>query len=385
MPGADRDARIENVDDVFPRLSPGILCATTLDGGVLYDLVSEHLSFLNPSGAALADACGRQLDRHERCGAWASGAGVSVARVAGDVDAALETFRAAGFVGRSEPPPTIYLPDAPVTPLADDEHSTIQAAGLHRIRFRSRSTALIAAIDDTLGLTSTDPPTADFQVVLGDDGTIGLLTDTEWRFAGRGDLLDRLVTVVNDFVARTTTGLVLHAAAMQSPGGATIVFPAAPGSGKSTLAAHLLQHGWAYLGDESVTIRTGDLAVVPCAKPISLDERSCEALDLPPEVAGDVPVDVVAANARVVRCAVPPPTSLVSPNYVGPDGDPEVATLGFTDALVAGVGNALNLRYVGNPGLATLVALATHVPVHTIAYRSGDEGIAQLAGLGIDS
>lgn len=372
--------------DPFPRLSPGILHASTPDGGVVYDLVTERLAFLNPSGAALCAACANGSDRSAWLQSWTETTGGSIERINRDLGAALEAFGDAGFIGRTDVPPTTYPPDAPVTQRDDDGLTTTQAAGVHRISFRSNDAALLAAIDDCLGLAPNEAPTAEFRLDADELGAIRLLTDTEWRFSGLGDLVDRLVTVLNDFAARTTTDIVLHAAAMQSPGGATIVFPAAPGSGKSTLAGHLLQRGWAYLGDESVTIRTGDLAVVPCAKPINLDESSCVALGLPVEAAGDVPVDVAAAHAQVVRDAVPTPTVVVSPRHVGPDGDPVTAPLGFIEALVLVVGsNALNLRYTGDAGLASLVELVSQVPVHTIAYRSSDEAVAHVQGLGIDS
>lgn len=98
-----------------------------------------------------------------------------------------------------------------------------------------------------------------------------------------------------------------------------------------------MQHRWAFLGDESVTTRTGDLAVVPCTEPLGLD------------------------------------------------GTPSRDRLGFEAALVTLVGNALNLRYVGTPGLETLVDLAASVPVHTIAYCRSGEAVGHLRDQGLDS
>lgn len=383
--GISSGATSTDVTETFPALSPGILHAATPDGGIVYDLVTERLSFLNATGAAVCAACAQRSDRSTWLDTWAATTGVAVDRIDRDLDAALDDFRDAGFVGRTDPPPKTYAPDAPVTALWDGECATTQAAGVHRIRFRSHDAALVAAVADRLGLATDEPPTAEFHLAVDAAGTIRLATDTEWRFPVAAELVERVVTVVNDFVARTTTDVVLHAAALRSPDGATIVFPAAPGSGKSTLAGHLLQRGWAYLADESVTIRSGDLAVVPCAKPIALDETSCAVLGVPVDAAGDVPVDVVAAHGVIVRDPVPPPTAVVAPTHVGPDGQPAIATLAFTDALVLTIGNALNLRYVGDLGLASLVALVARVPVHTIAYRDGDEAVAQLAGLGLDS
>ncbi|HET8931622.1 MAG TPA: hypothetical protein VFN21_13255 [Acidimicrobiales bacterium] len=371
--------------DTFPGLSPGVLGAASPRGGVVYDLVSEQLSLLNASGAALLAACADRSDRTRLLDAWSVDAGVPIAQLCDEVDDALAEFHTAGFIGRSDPSPRIHLPDAPVTPLDDGEGAATQSAGVHRIRFRSSAPALVDMVDDLLGLASSDEPTADFHLVPEADGTIRLVTDTEWCFADRDELVGRLVMVVNDFVARTTTDIVLHAAALRSPRGEVVVFPAAPSSGKSTLAGVLVQHGWAYLGDESVTIRADDLAVAPCAKPLGLDEASCAVLGLDLALAGDVGLDLVASGAIPVTDPCPSPTAIVVPSYVGPEGSPSRELLDFDAALVTLVGNALNLRYVGSSGLETLVTLAASVPVHSIAYRTSDEAVTRLSDLGFDS
>lgn len=370
---------------VFPALSTGILFAFTTEGGVVYDLVTERLSLLNASGAALCAACRDQVDFASTVRDWAGQVGVGVDALGDDIRAGLAGFVEAGLVGRDESPRRTFPPDAPVTPMTGGETGTVQAAGMHRIRFRSTEPLLVELVDGILGLACDDAPTAEFALLPQTDGSVRLITDTEWHFPHREELAERIVTVVNDFVARTTTEAVLHAAALRSPAGRTVVFPAAPGNGKSTLAAALVQRGWAYAGDESATIRGDDLAVVPCAKPILLDTSSCAALGLPTDLAGDVPLTRITPDPDVIREAVAAPVTLVVPRYVGPGGDPSSDAVESTDALVELVGSTLNLRYVGERGLETLVHLSETVPMHRIAYRSTDEAVARLTELGFDS
>lgn len=369
----------------FPTLSNGVLFAFTTEGGVVYDLVTERLSLLNESAAELCAACRDHAHFDSMLSVWAKRSGMAVDVIRDDVEEGVAELIEAGVLGRDESPRRTFPPDAPVTPLTGDESETVQAAGVHRIRFRSHDPSLVELVDGILGLACDDAPSAEFALLPQADGSVRLVTDTEWHFPHRAELAERLVTVVNDFVARTTTEAVLHAAALRSPSGGTVVFPAAPGNGKSTLAAALVQRGWAYAGDESATIRGDDLAVVPCAKPILLDASSCVALGLPTDLAGDVPLTRITPDPDVIREPVAAPVALVLPRYVGPGGDPSSDAVEPTDALVELVGSTLNLRYVGERGLETLVHLSETVPMHRIAYRSSAEAIAQLAELGFDS
>lgn len=367
----------------FPSLSPGILFAPTSDGGVVYDVVEEQLSFLNVSAAAVCHACDEQLDRAEALRTWADATGIDPARLGADVDRALVDFAAAGMTGRTTPPPRTYPPDAPVTPLAAGDAATVQAAGIHRIRFRSRGAAAIESVRGALGMEEpVAHPTAEFTVVMDEEGGVRLVTDTEWHFGDLRAMTSTLVSVVNDFVARTDTEVVLHAGAVQAPDGTIVVLPAPPGCGKSTLVGALIQQGWSYLSDESATVRRDDLAVVGYAKPLSLDPTSLTALRLSPDLGPEVLPDAVASGVRVRNKPTAAPGAIVIPRFVGDDGVAEQATLTGQEALTALVGNTLNLRYVGARGLETLVALCEQVPVHTIAYRSTAEAVAQLAALG---
>ncbi|MBS1848523.1 MAG: hypothetical protein JST73_09630 [Actinobacteria bacterium] len=366
-------------------MSPGILFAATGDGGVVYDLVTEQLSFLNPTGAAVLAECVGGASFDAAVVEWSDAANVPEDRIRSDVERALEDFSTTGFIGRDTAAPDLAIPSAPVGPLVDGMSTTVQGVGAHRIRFTSTDPALPSLVDAIIGLASSGAPTAEFTMVAESDGSIRLVTDTEWLFTDRAQLEGQLVTVVNDFVARTLTDAVLHAATLRSPTGDTVIFPADPGSGKSTLAGLLVRRGWAYGGDESATIRCEDTMVLPCAKPIDLDAASCVVLGLGAEIAGDVAVRRINPEAVILDEPLDPPAAIVSPCYVGSDGEPAVQRLETTDALVQLVGSTLNLRYVGTPGLETLVRLAEGVPVHRIAYRSSAEACEQLAALGFDS
>lgn len=376
----------------FPALSPGILTSPTRDGGVIYDLLTSRLSFLDRPAAALAAACQAQASFDAVTSEWAAATGAPLDRVRGDTATALDAFATAGFTGRTTPAPRTFPAYAPPGHLGDGDHVTTQAAGLRRIRVRSTDPSLVALVERTWGLATGDEPDAEFVVVEQDDG-IRLVTDTEWRYADRADLAAGLVTVLNDFVARTAGALMLHAATLRAPAGQVVVFPGAPGSGKSTLAAVLTQHGWDLAADESTTVLAGNLTVVPCAKPIGLDASSCQVLGLAAGTAGDVAVDEIAGRPARIVDELPAPAAVVLPSYVGPgagrDLDLEANTgterLDGADALVALVANSLNLRYAGSEALAALVALAETVPVHTISYADRDQAVAMLAELGHDS
>lgn len=368
----------------FPPLSPSAIFAWTPSGtGVVYDLLSETLFMINATAAAVCDACVDEAPYARTISSWANQTGVTSASIDADVDAALADFAARGWIGGSETRRT-YLPDAPVTRLQSGETETTRAAGVHRIRFRSSDPSLVDDVVTVLGLpVADDRPTADFHLTPRDDGGVSLQTDSEWPFPDRRELRERIIAIVNDFVARTTTDVVLHAAAAQAPDGKVVVLPSPPGSGKSTLVAGLAQRGWTYLGDESATIRSRDLSVVPYPKPLDLDSTSLSALRLDPTGHPTTKARDLGESVRVGTLPTPPPSAIVLCTYVGDTGQPALDTLACDEALVELVRNTLNLRYVGAPGLQTLVALANEIPVHRISYRSNAEAVHWLNELGI--
>lgn len=365
----------------LPSLSIGILTARAPWGGVAYDLVNGELSFVNPSAMSVLHACRNGFELEALLAEWVHPEGPPVDELQTQVDAALADFAERGLVGRTTQPIKTYPNATPIDPPEPGEASTTQVLGAHRLRFCGANANLITLVADRLGLTCEGDPTAQYRIIEEANGSIRLVTDTEWHFADAKAMASTLIAVVNDFVARTTTDVVLHAAGLRSPKGNCVVFPAEPGSGKSTLAALLTQQGWAYGADESVTIRTDDLAFMPCAKPIGLDATSCVALGIDPALAGDVPIGDVARDATVLTGVVPGPQVIVIPRYVGCDGTPTIDRVESTDALVSLVASTLNLRYVGDPGLDTLVRLATTVPTYRITYRDNDEALRSLAEL----
>lgn len=367
----------------FPPISRGVVFARTKGGGVVYDLIGEDLHFLNSSAAAVCAACAEEAPREAALATWAAHAGLPVDRIAADVDAALGDFSARGWIGGTAVPST-FPPDAPVSPLNPGEAHATQAAGLHNIRFRSDDPTLIEAVVDVLGLPpDTGPPTADFHIEATPGGGATLRTDSEWPFPNRQELKDRIIAIVNDFVARTTTGVVLHAAVAESPSGQLVVFASPAGSGKSTLVASLAQRGWVYLTDEAATVRNADLAVLPYPKPLELDSTSRTVLGLAPVAESVTRADDLGPSILIGTRPGPPPSAIVLCTYTGENGENAVESLETDDALVALVRNTLNLRYVGSRGLETLVALAETVPVVRISYRSSDEAFEQLEAFGL--
>lgn len=367
--------------DRLPNLSPGIIVAHNRRGAVLYDLIAEELCFLNFTAAALCSACAEGMSLTHATDLWADQTSTVARTIRSDVLAALEEFAARGWVGRAGMP-VMHRPDAPVTALSAGEASTTRGAGAHNIRFRSQDRSLLAEIVDILALPAIDgAPSADFRLIRHQGGAVDLYTDSKWAFPNSEEPRERIVAIVNDFVARTTTDVVLHAAAARSPSGQVVVLPAPAGSGKSTLVAGLAQRGWCYFTDESVTVCTSDLSVLPYPKALDLDPSSRSALNLHPANGAMTPAVELGRSVCVATRPGPPPSAIVLCSFVGEAGRPAVTTLDPDVALTDLVRNTLNLRYVGSPGLDTLVRLAEGVPVHRVSYRSSAEAFDQLRDL----
>jgi hypothetical protein len=93
----------------------------------------------------------------------------------------------------------------------------------------------------------------------------------------------------NHLAAASVTGVVLHAAAAEGPGGA-VVIPGTSGAGKTTIVAHLVAAGYGYLTDEAVVL-DGSGEIAPYPKPLSLDLRSIESVGIDPSSLPLVPDD----------------------------------------------------------------------------------------------
>lgn len=160
--------------------------------------------------------------------------------------------------------------------------------------------------------------------------------------------------------------LIVHAAVVER-GGSALLLPAPPASGKSTLCAALVARGWRLLSDELALIEIGRRSVVPMPRPISLKNRSIDAIaKFWPDVAiGDVVPDTLKGSVAHVR---PPadsvrrggeaavPAWVVLPRYA-PGEATELVAMSKCEAFMRLVDSAFNYSVHGRAAFDTLADL----------------------------
>lgn len=376
----------------LPALSAGVALASAPCGGAVYDALRSEVHLVNPAGLLVLDACRTEATLSATTDALVVACALDRDAVAVSLDQTLARFAELELVGRRVGPTAGLWTGAPPSSLASDEHFTIQVAGVHRIRFRSTDGALINDVRDRLAL---DPPhpdavdgvaidgvaiddvaiddavTDDFHLTVTSSGGVTLVAETQWNFPSREALLNQLVFVVTDYLARSTLATTIHSGAARSPAGQTVVFPGVSGAGKSTLVGGLIQAGWDYLSDESVCLVSGVRSVIGFPKPLRLSASSCAVLGIAPRSEGgdDLLVESVAPDASKVF-ASRPPVMIVAPEYRFNGDVSMVGPLDFRDALCLLVESCTNLRVMGDEGLASLCDLAAEVPAYRITYGS---------------
>lgn len=171
--------------------------------------------------------------------------------------------------------------------------------------------------------------------------------------------------------------LIIHAAVVER-GGRALLLPAPPASGKSTLCAALVAHGWRLLSDELALIELGGRAVVPMPRPISLKNRSIDAIaKFWPEAAiGDVVPDTLKGSVAHVR---PPldsvsradetavPAWVVLPRYAAGEAT-ELAALSKCEAFMRLVDSAFNYSVHGRAAFDTLADLVDACECYAFTY-----------------
>ncbi len=177
---------------------------------------------------------------------------------------------------------------------------------------------------------------------------------------GAAELIATLVHDVNRRVLDDTTLLAAHAGGVACDG-AAVVLPAHMESGKTTLTAGLVQAGFAYVTDEAVAFDWDTLAIVPYAKPLSIDRGSWplfEAFEPELPFAGDgyvatqwqVPADALRPDAYARRGHA---RYIVFPKYDA-DARTELVAMTRGEALVELAKNTFRFREHGRRALITL-------------------------------
>lgn len=160
--------------------------------------------------------------------------------------------------------------------------------------------------------------------------------------------------------------LIIHAAVVER-GGRALLLPAPPASGKSTLCAALVARGWRLLSDELALIEIGRRSVVPMPRPISLKNRSIDAIAKfwPDAAIGDIVPDTLKGSVAHVR---PPadsvrrggdaavPAWVVLPRYAQGEAT-ELVAMSKGEAFMRLVDSAFNYSVHGRAAFDTLADL----------------------------
>lgn len=361
----------------LPVRSSGVRAAPLGNDLVLHDGATAMVHVVNATGAVVWQACDGQTPASELVADLAAASGADASLVQIEVVRCVEDFAAAGLVGRQGP-------------VADPEPGTIGTAqhgayvgavhyvGIERVQFTSDDADLLAAVDHLLGpLAGPSGPTVSLRLDRGSHGVVLVGQGAEQRFSSAAEFLDHAPSVLNRVAATTRLCLSLHAGAVRSPAGSSVVLPAVSGGGKSTLTAALVLHGWDYITDEAVGVLASPLAVIGYPKPLALDPTSRAALGLAPEARPYARPADLRDDVAVVRGRVAPATVVLPAYEPGCQASSEHLAPGAAVSAIAE--HALNLVAAGQTGLDALVALAAGVPVLRLHHGGGHEAVAAVA------
>ena len=335
---------------------------------VLYDTVAEAVHVLNASAGLAWEACDGSTDLDDVAAAIAAEADIDPYAVASDLAVGVERLAVAGLVGRPVAPPP--APELRRHVGGADPSGRVSAVLDDGVRFRCPDPSLLSDIDALLApLDDEREATLDITVHPMPDGSVRLSgPNAEQTYASRTSLLDALPSALNQVAASSSSCIALHAACVRSPTAEVVLLPGTSGSGKSTLTAALVQAGWAYGTDEAVGVREGSLEVVTYQKPLVLDASSRAVLGLIASSSPNTSPSDLRSDVALLLGAEGPVDRVVLPRFEASATTSLSAPLPPGDALIAIVEHVLNLRLVGEMGLATLCQLAERVPVQQLVH-----------------
>lgn len=362
----------------LPAVRDEVLVERFGDGVVVFEPDTALLHVLNAEAALVLQACNRGWSAVELVAEVARASGVARNRVRVDVETCLAELRHVGVVAGD---------DATASPSRPAEDSGVHVApppvpaptgALTSRAFAVLDEVIVIRADDRDLLDRVDSlfadlvvdraPTQRWSITIDADGArlVGL-TEPGTVFHDANALVNHLPTILNEVAATSTTCLALHAGVVRSPSGVVVVLPAISGSGKSTLTAWLVQQGWEYLSDETAAIRPGSLSMVPYPKPLALDGSSRSLVGLNRRHSANVPSAELRSGAAMSPDRSPPVGQIVLVNYQA-GAATTLVPIQPEAAVLAVAPHALNLRWVGPPGLAALVHLVTTVPCHSLTH-----------------
>jgi hypothetical protein len=350
------------------RRSTGLLVARLGVDSVVYDPLEEAAHVVGPLGTWILES-DHETAVEDIVDDAVAVTGVRRPDVEAEIVATVEVLRSKGLLDRQEAPPTAPAP-WPGSGLPDTGRplGVVHAAVDHRIAFRSSSPDLLQAVDGVLGDGVAEAPTTILDIEREPDGGVTVTAADVWPFPDLGACLRQVVTVVNEYAARSDDTLVLHAGAVRTPDGRVLLLVGSADAGKSTLTSALVQAGCDYLGDESIGIDVDSSGVIAYPKPLTLDGSSLRLLGLDPGLGPDVALRDVRPGAVALTGSDLPVSEVVVPTYVAGRAVAMATGLSPTEAIRAVLPNALNLLRAGQPGLASLCRLVERVPVTAVEH-----------------
>jgi hypothetical protein len=160
----------------------------------------------------------------------------------------------------------------------------------------------------------------------------------------------------------------LHAGAAAYQGRAVLI-PAPGGQGKSTLVTRLCERGWAYLGDDVISL---DPTIgVAYAFPQRPAFRIDPARDVSPEEVTALPKVDVPLDRRSV-CRQPTPVGTVILPVYRRDGPTELVQCGPAETALAILASTLNFSRHREAAVRAVARLVEGLRAFQLAYASGD-------------
>lgn len=345
---------------------------------VAFDLIRETAHVLSGPAAWLCSAPGPEVI-DELISSLPRSPSTTQVTLA-EIDAAVDALCELGLLRRTEP----YRPLEPPRPAGDPARpgrhiGRTHGVGDHRVAFRSDDLDLIEVMDSTLGDRIDEPPSEFFDAHVNADGHIDLHACDEWGFPNRDALLVQLPVVLNDHNARSHGVVVLHAGAVRTPDGRSVVLAGHADAGKSTLVAALITAGCDYLGDESISFGR-DLVPFGYPKPLTLDTHSRDLLGLPMHPFPHLGPELIREDVDRISRSTSPVDALVIVTF-SPHAPLAAQRLDPADALGGLCSNVLNLARADRSGLSALCGLAQSVPAWRLTHPGVEHAVPWILGL----
>jgi hypothetical protein len=195
------------------------------------------------------------------------------------------------------------------------------------------------------------------------------------------EVAHRLLIEISLVAATTTVGaLSLHAGAVVTPGGRTVVVSGSSGSGKTTLTARLVDAGLAFLADEVCAVDAASLLARPFPRALSIKEGSPL---YPRDARGWAVAMDIGSVARKVRLAEPAPVAVVVFPRHTPGAAPTLEPVHRADAMLRLAENSSALPRTGLRGVHVLETVVRGADCVALHYDDARAAVRQLQDSGL--